>query len=128
MLPFSAGHIALIETFADQAAIAIENARLFNELGTRNRDLTEALDQQGATSEILRVMSASPTDVQPVFEAIAESAQRLCEAPSLGSSGSTGSSCTVRPPPGRRRPPGTSKRIRWRRAGRRSPAERSSRA
>ena len=84
LLPFSAGHIALIETFADQAAIAIDNARLFNELGTRNLDLTDALDQQVATSEILRVMSASPTDVQPVFEAIAESAQRLCDGSFAG--------------------------------------------
>src|SRR5262249_10181170 len=75
--PFSDTHIALIQTFADQAVIAIENVRLFKELEARNKALTEALDQQTATSEILRVISSSPTDVQPVFDAIMESAVRL---------------------------------------------------
>src|SRR5262249_1564171 len=60
--------------------IAIENVRLFTELQTRNRQLIEALDQQTATSEILRVISSSPTDVQPTFEVIAKSARRLCNA------------------------------------------------
>jgi PAS domain S-box-containing protein len=78
--PFSDKQIAVIETFADQAVIAIENVRLFQELETKNRDLTETLEQRTATSEILRVISQSPTDVQPVFDIIAESARRLCAA------------------------------------------------
>jgi PAS domain S-box-containing protein len=79
---FTERHIVLLQTFADQAVIAIENVRLFRELEVRNRDLTEALDQQTATGEILRVISSSPTDVQPVFETIARNARRLCNADS----------------------------------------------
>ncbi|MDX0855271.1 GAF domain-containing protein [Sinorhizobium medicae] len=78
--PFPERQVELLQTFADQAVIAIENARLFEEAQAHNREIMEALEQQTATSGILRVISTSPTDVQPVFDMIALSAARLCSA------------------------------------------------
>src|SRR4029434_4147398 len=77
--PFTDQQTALVQTFADQAVIAIENVRLFKELQTSNRDLTTALDKQTATSEILRVISQSPSAVAPVFVTIARHAMHLLD-------------------------------------------------
>src|SRR5687767_7992396 len=82
--PFDRHQIALLKAFADQAAIAIENAQLGDELAAKNAELTESLDRERATAEILRVISRSPTDAQPVFEAVADGARRLCDTDDVG--------------------------------------------
>ena len=78
--PFSDKQVELVETFADQAVIAIENVRLFDEVQARTRELTESLEQQTATAEILQTINSSPGELDPVFDAMVESAMRFCQA------------------------------------------------
>src|SRR5262245_61703799 len=77
---FDDKQVALVEAFADQAVIAIENSRLFEEVQARTRELTEALEQQTASSEVLQIISSSPGELRPVFDAMLANATRICEA------------------------------------------------
>src|SRR5882757_5279671 len=76
--PFSTHHVELLRTFSDQAVIAIENVRLFDEVQAKTRDLTESLEQQTATSEVLQVISSTAGELEPVFKSMLDNATRIC--------------------------------------------------
>src|SRR5262249_2091297 len=93
--PFTDKQIELVTTFADQAVIAIENVRLFDEVQARTRELSESLDQQTAAAEVLRVISSSPGELEPVFHAMLANAVRLCDA-KIRPTFSMGRGCVLR--------------------------------
>ena len=88
--PFTEKQIELVQTFADQAVIAIENVRLFDEVQARTHDLAESLEQQTATAEVLQVISSSPGELQPVFETMLSNMCRICDAQLSGTSPTRG--------------------------------------